>query len=83
MEPYVFFRLDVVVPAPRFTQRPTTECPTKPSWALFAYPRKTVLWSSPRTLLRRPMLQRVTSPPNTSQPGPTYTGPSNRVPPLT
>src|SRR5437763_15316059 len=36
--PYVFFRFEVIVPAPRFTQRPIAECPTKPSCALLAYP---------------------------------------------
>src|SRR3989441_12734276 len=39
--PYVFFKFDVIVPAPRFAQRPITQWPTKPSCALFAYPRKT------------------------------------------
>ena len=29
--PYVFFKFEVMVPAPRFTQRPSTELPTKPS----------------------------------------------------
>ena len=33
--PYVFFRFDVTVPAPRFAQRPITEWPTNPSCALF------------------------------------------------
>src|SRR5438046_8303220 len=48
--PYVFFRLLVVVPAPRFTQRPRYECPTKPSCPLFAWPRKIVALTSPCTL---------------------------------
>src|SRR5207249_7520821 len=34
--PYVFFKFDVMVPAPRFAQRPITECPMKPSCALLA-----------------------------------------------
>src|SRR6266705_3230678 len=51
--PYVFFRFDVIVPAPRFTQRPITEWPTNPSCALFAYPRNTQLDTSPRTLEAR------------------------------
>src|SRR6266487_2212058 len=51
--PYVFFKFDVIVPAPRFAQRPITQWPTKPSCALFAYPRKTQFDSSPRALVRR------------------------------
>src|SRR2546426_6290294 len=47
--PYVFFRFDVIVPAPRFTQRPITEWPTNPSCALFAYPRNTQLRSEEHT----------------------------------
>src|SRR6267154_1750858 len=50
--PYVFFRFDVIVPAPRLAQRPITQWPTKPSCALFAYPRNTQLESSPRALER-------------------------------
>src|SRR5213592_639756 len=53
--PYVFFRFDVIVPAPRFAQRPITEWPTKPSWALLAYPRNTQFDTSPRTLQRGPI----------------------------
>src|SRR5690606_40488062 len=34
--PYEFLRLLVIVPAPRFAQRPITEWPTKPSWPLLA-----------------------------------------------
>ena len=48
-EPYVFFRLLVTVLAPRFTHRPRYECPTKPSCDLFAWPRKTVVLTSPWT----------------------------------
>src|ERR687893_745241 len=48
--PYVFFRLLVVVPAPRLTHRPRYECPTNPSCALLQWPRKMVLLVSPRTL---------------------------------
>src|SRR2546425_11493402 len=50
--PYVFFRFDVIAPAPRFTQRPITEWPTNPSCALFAYPRNTQFDTSPRTVER-------------------------------
>src|SRR2546427_434542 len=50
--PYVFFKFDVIVPAPRFAQRPITQWPTKPSCALFAYPRKTQFDSSPRAFVR-------------------------------
>ena len=39
---YVFSRLLLVVPAPRFDHSPTKESPRCPSWALFAYPWKIV-----------------------------------------
>src|SRR2546426_1703701 len=63
--PYVFFKFDVIVPAPRFAQRPITQWPTKPSCALFAYPRKTQLDSSPRAFVRGPIADARTGPPST------------------
>ena len=63
--PYVFFKLLVIVPAPRFTQRPRYECPTNPSCPLFEWPRKIVLLISPRTLHTSPIEQAVRSPPRT------------------
>src|SRR5256885_12267149 len=78
--PYVFFRFDVIVPAPRFAQRPITEWPTKPSWALLAYPRNTQFDTSPRTLQRGPIAVTRTEPPRTWALAPTHTGPSSRVP---
>src|SRR5690349_13857731 len=47
--PYVFLRLLVVVPAPRLTQRPSTEWPTKPSCDLLAWPIRIDALSSPCT----------------------------------
>src|SRR2546421_3780262 len=78
--PYVFFRFDVIVPAPRFAQRPITEWPTKPSWALLAYPRNTQFDTSPRTLQRGPIAVTRTEPPSTCALAPTHSGPSSRVP---
>ena len=59
--PYVFFRLLVIVPAPRFTQRPRYEWPTKPSCPLFEWPTTIVLLISPCTLQRSPIEQPATS----------------------
>src|SRR5256885_6069655 len=78
--PYVFFRLEVIVPAPRFTQRPITECPTKPSCALLAYPRKTHAASSPRTRQWGPIADERIGPPSSCVFAPTHSGPSSRVP---
>src|SRR2546430_5393696 len=78
--PYVFFRFDVIVPAPRFAQRPITEWPTKPSWALLAYPRNTQFDTSPRTLQRGPIAVTRTDPPSTCALAPTHSGPSSRAP---
>jgi hypothetical protein len=70
----------VIVPAPRFAQRPITEWPTKPSWALLAYPRKTQFDTSPRTLQRGPTAVTRIGPPSTWALAPTHSGPSSRVP---
>src|SRR5437667_418624 len=78
--PYVFFKFDVIVPAPRFAQRPITQWPTKPSCALFAYPRKTQLDSSPRAFVRGPIADARTGPPSTWAFAPTHKGPSSRAP---
>ena len=78
--PYVFFRFEVIVPAPRFTQRPITECPTKPSCALLAYPRKTHAASSPRTRQWGPIADVRIGPPSSWVFAPTHSGPSSRVP---
>src|SRR2546430_4243444 len=78
--PYVFFKFDVIVPAPRFAQRPITLWPTKPSCALFAYPRKTQLDSSPRAFVRGPIADARTGPPSTWAFAPTHKGPSSRAP---
>src|SRR5213593_3911480 len=78
--PYVFFKFDVIVPAPRFAQRPITQWPTKPSCALFAYPRKTQLDSSPRAFVRGPIADARTGPPSTWAFAPTHRGPSSRAP---
>src|SRR5256714_6270648 len=78
--PYVFFRFDVIVPAARFAQRPITEWPTKPSWALLAYPRNTQFDTSPRTLQRGPIAVTRTDPPSTCALAPTHSGPSSRAP---
>src|SRR6266699_6148220 len=78
--PYVFFKFDVIVPAPRFAQRPITLWPTKPSCALFAYPRKTQLDSSPRALVRGPTADARTGPPSTCAFAPIHRGPSSRDP---
>src|SRR5713101_5375139 len=71
---------DVIVPAPRFAQRPITQWPTKPSCALFAYPRKTQLDSSPRAFVRGPIADPRTGPPSTWAFAPTHRGPSSRAP---
>jgi hypothetical protein len=47
----------VIVPAPRFTQRPRIEWPTNPSCPLFEWPVKIVLLTSPCTLQVSPMLE--------------------------
>src|SRR3989454_80421 len=78
--PYVFFRFDVIVPAPRFTQRPITEWPTNPSCALFAYPRNTQLDTSPRTFDRGPIAEARIAPPNRCAFAPAQSGPSRRAP---
>src|SRR5256712_4507561 len=78
--PYVFFRFDVIVPAPRFTQRPITEWPTNPSCALFAYPRNTQLDTSPRTFERGPIAEARIAPPNRCAFAPAQSGPSRRAP---
>src|SRR6185437_8624819 len=61
--PYVFFRLLVVVPAPRLTQRPRYECPTKPVWPLLEWPRTMVELISPRILHFSPIEQLATRSP--------------------
>src|SRR5438552_731224 len=81
--PYVFFKFDVIVPAPRFAQRPIAQWPTKPSCALFAYPRKTQLDSSPRAFVRGPIADARTGPPSTWAFAPTHKGPSSWAPALT
>ena len=63
--PYVFFKLLVIVPAPMFTQRPRYEWPTNPSCPLFEWPRKIVVFNSPRTLQTSPIEHAVISPPRT------------------
>src|SRR5207247_1203094 len=85
--PYVFFKFDVIVPAPRFAQRPITQWPTKPSCALFAYPRKTQLDSSPREVVRGPIADPRTGPhtpggttPDTSIAAACGWGPSHTAP---
>ena len=53
----------VVVPAPRFTQRPMYELPTNPVCPLFEWPSITVAEISPRTLHTSPIEQaRIASP---------------------
>src|SRR6266536_689457 len=57
-----------MVPAPRFAQRPITECPTNPSWALLAKPRNTHDASSPRTLQCGPSAEPLIGPPSSTTP---------------
>src|SRR5881628_1031111 len=81
--PYVFFRFDVMVPAPRLAQRPITECPTNPSCALLAYPRKTQEASSPRTLQCGPIADPLIGPPRSCVFTPAQSGPVRRAPDAT
>src|SRR5215467_7852561 len=69
-DPYVFFKLLVIVPAPTLTQRPRYECPMKPSCPLFECPRMIEFEISPRTLETSPIAHEPTSPPRmfTSRP---------------
>src|SRR2546426_6054413 len=69
-----------MVPAPRFTHRPITECPTNPSWALLAYPRNTQCDTSPRTLQYGPIAEVRIGPPSSCVFAPAHSGPSRRVP---
>src|SRR5688500_7233918 len=78
-EPYVFFRFDVVVPAPRLTQLPRYEWPTKPSCPLFEYESMTDALISPRTLHHSPIEQPLTRSPATVECSATYAGPVSLV----
>src|ERR1700735_4357647 len=77
--PYVFFRLLVIVPAPRFTHRPRYECPTKPSCDLLLQPITTDVLSSPCTLDRSPIDDPAIRLPTTVDPSPIAHGPTIRV----
>src|SRR5205823_8117282 len=77
--PYVFFRLLVMVPAPRFTHRPRYEWPTNPSCDLFAWPRKIDVLTSPWTRQTSPMDALVILSPPTCESSPIITGPTMRV----
>src|SRR2546426_6125985 len=63
-----------------FAQRPITECPTNPSCALLAYPRKRQHASSPRTLQCGPISDARIGPPSRWVFAPAHSGPSSRVP---
>ena len=77
--PYEFLRLLVMVPAPRFAQRPSTEWPTNPSCPLLACPMKITELSSPFTFERSPMLHDAMRPPATVTSSPMIHGPTSRV----
>src|SRR6185312_1514959 len=77
--PYVFFRLLVVVPAPRFTHRPRYECPTKPVCPLLECPSTIVELISPRILHLSPIEQLATRSPTIVVSVPMQHGPTTRV----
>src|SRR5215207_8307059 len=77
--PYVFFRLLVIVPAPRFTHRPRMEWPTNPSCPLFECPRRIELLISPCTLQVSPIDDAAMRSVVRMLCSPTYSGPTRRV----
>src|SRR6266508_1567386 len=81
--PYVFFRFDVMVPAPTLHHRPSTEFPTNPSCDLLLYPSMTAVAISPRTTHQGPIADARIGPPTMRVLAPAQSGPSSRAPDLT